>query len=334
VHLADVNGDGYADVCVRLADGVHCALNQTNGAFAAHTLWSADFSDANGWSADAYGSTVMFADLNGDGRADVCGRSASGVVCAIARAGGGFGPATLWSADFGDAQGYGAAEGYYGSVRLADVNGDHYADVCARVPNGVVCALNTTTGAFAPASLWLGSDFTDALGWLPADYGATLMFGDLDGDGRADVCGRGPSGVRCALASGAAFVNSGPWSFRTDFSDAAGWGRARASWGSLRLADVDGDGRADMCGRSASGVVCATSNGGGFDGAMLLTPDAFTDALGFSTDAYGAALAMGDLTRGGRAAVCANSPTGLTCAASSVTPAASASGAPQPPPND
>lgn len=320
VRLADVNGDGYADACVRLSDGVHCALNQRDGTFAAHTLWSSAFSDANGWSGDAYGSTLMFADIDGDGRADVCGRSASGVVCALAQAGGGFGPASSWTADFSDAQGYGAAESYYGSIRLADVNGDGRPDVCARSSGGVVCALNTGSGGFATASLWTGDDFTDALGWQQAGYGATLMFGDLDGDGRADVCGRGPDGVHCALASGGSFIKARPWSFRTDFSDAAGWGASRASWGSLRLADVDGDGLADLCGRSAQGLVCATSNGGSFDAETLLTPGAFTDALGFSTDAYGGSLALGDLTGDRRADVCVRSSSGLVCAVDAGVP--------------
>src|SRR5262249_2941789 len=161
-------------------------------------------------------------------------------------------------------------QGYYGSIRLADVNGDRLADVCARSTNGVMCALNTNSGSFAPSALWIGSDFTDALGWQPASYGATLLFGEVNGAGVAGGCGRGPSGVRCAVASGGAFVNSRPWSFRTDFSDTAGWGTTRAYWGSLRLADIDGDGIADLCGRSSAGVVCAISNSGSFDVATPL----------------------------------------------------------------
>ncbi len=40
-------------------------------------------------------------------------------------------------------------------------------------------------------------DFTDALGWLPDKHGTTLMLGDVDGDGRADVCGRGGATLLC-----------------------------------------------------------------------------------------------------------------------------------------
>jgi LmbE family N-acetylglucosaminyl deacetylase len=314
-RLADVNGDGVADACIRLADGIHCALGDGAGAFAAESLWSPDFSDANGWVGDAYGSTVTFGDLNGDGRADVCARSAGGVVCALSLATGGFGPSTVWTADFSDAQSYGSAQGYYGSLRLADVTGDGYADVCARGPGGVVCAVNSHSSSFLAATVWTSADFTDALGWLPAQYGATLMFADIDGDGLADVCGRGPAGVRCATASaGGGFRNSRPWSNRTDFSDAAGWNASAASWGTLRLADVDGDGKADLCGRSSLGFVCGVSNGGAFDAARLVSPNAFTDALGYSTAAYGSSAAVGDLNRDGHRDLCARSAAGVVCA--------------------
>ncbi|HEY2031712.1 MAG TPA: FG-GAP-like repeat-containing protein [Myxococcales bacterium] len=314
-RLADVDGDGVADACIRLADGVHCARGDGAGGFAPESLWSSDFSDANGWSADANGSTLMFGDLNGDGRADVCARSASGVVCALALATGGFGPSSLWSADFSDAQSFGSAQGYYGSLRLADVTGDGYADLCGRGPGGIVCAVNSRSSSFLTATPWTTDDFTDALGWLPAQYGATLMFADIDGDGLADVCGRGPAGVRCATASaGGGFRDSRPWSNRTDFSDAAGWNASAASWGSLRLADVDGDGKADLCGRSALGFVCGISNGGAFDTALLVSPNAFTDALGYSAAVYGSSAAAGDLNRDGHRDLCARSAAGVVCA--------------------
>src|SRR5258708_25694656 len=31
---------------------------------------------------------------------------------------------------------------YYGSIRLADINGDGLADLCGRGPNGIVCAIS------------------------------------------------------------------------------------------------------------------------------------------------------------------------------------------------
>jgi hypothetical protein len=317
-RLGDVNGDGYADACARLNGGLLCALNARSGAFASHQLYSAAFSDAAGWLPDAYGSTLQIADVDGNGRADVCGRSTGGIYCATANADGTamVNPRT-WSSgtDFSDAEGWAASSARYGSIRLADVNGDGFADVCGRTSTGVVCALNDKAGRFGAYTLWI-ADFTDALGWQAPQYGSTLQLADVNGDGRADVCGRGPAGIRCATANaaGTAFVDAHQWSLRADFSDADGWGAGAGYYGSIRLADVNGDGLADVCGRRATGVACAISNGAAFDGALAVLPDGYTDALGWSSAPYGATIQLGDLDRDGRRDVCGRGPSGLVCA--------------------
>jgi hypothetical protein len=122
--------------------------------------------------------------------------------------------------------------------------------------------------------------------------------------------------VQCATANatGTGFTDIHPWSLRSDFSDADGWGAAAGYYRSIRLADFDGDGRADVCGRSANGVVCAFSNGGGFDVAQRVMPRGYTDASGWSATYYGATIQFGDLGNDGRGDVCGRGPTGLVCA--------------------
>jgi VCBS repeat protein/GlcNAc-PI de-N-acetylase len=314
-RLGDVNGDGYADACIRLGGGVYCALNTSGGGFAPYALYSAAFSDAAGWLPAAYGSTLQLGDVNGDGKADVCGRKGDGIWCATANAdGSAFDAASRWSTDFSDGDGWGASAGYYGSIHLGDVNGDGYADVCGRSPAGIVCALNNKAGGFSSATLWSG-DFTDAQGWQPDQYGSTIQLGDINGDGKADVCGRGPNGVQCATASaGAGFADTRPWSLRNDFSDADGWSAGAAYYGSIRLADINGDGKADVCGRNAGGLVCAIANGAGFDVAQPVTLQAYSDGLGWSGAAYGATIQFADLGHDGRRDVCGRAATGLVCA--------------------
>jgi hypothetical protein len=326
-QLADVNGDGYADACVRRSDGVYCALNARTGSFSPYTRWLPDFSDASGWQADQYGTTVQFADVNGDGKADVCGRSPAGIICATADASASaFVDPRRWSTgpDFSDTDpsvpgGFGSAATYYRSIRFADINGDGYADVCGRTPAGIRCALNNRAGGFGSSALWTGDDFTDALGWAPEQYGTTIQLGDINGDGRADVCGRGPSGIRCSLtnSSGTGFINPHFWSFRVDFSDADSWGSwatASSYFRSIRLADVNGDGYADLCGRGPSGIVCAISNGMGFDRLLPMITRDFADAQGWLADLYGSTIRFGDLSRRMRPDLCGRGPSGLRCA--------------------
>jgi hypothetical protein len=42
------------------------------------------YTDGSGWSATIYGATIQFGDLDHDRRHDVCGRGATGLVCAKA----------------------------------------------------------------------------------------------------------------------------------------------------------------------------------------------------------------------------------------------------------
>ena len=139
------------------------------------------------------------------------------------------------------------------TFQLADVDGDGRADGCGRAADGIVCALASGTGFAAPRALSSGKDFADAdaIGWR-AGYAASIRFGDLNGDGRADVCGRGPDGVVCALSLGRAFARATNW-LAAGMTDADG---VRGRDATLVLADVNGDGRADLCGLGADGVAC------------------------------------------------------------------------------
>lgn len=219
--FADVNGDGAPDICGRHATGIMCAIN-AGSEFAPETLWTSEFGDSEGWHADpALYSTIRFVDLNGDGYADVCGRYGDGIRCAFNSGGNHFEPATLWTESFSDAEGWNTGAEYYSTIRYVDVTGDGNLDVCGRDANGVVCAVNTACAAFAPVTVW-ANHFTDASGWNtdPA-YFSTIQFVDVSGDGLPDVCGRGASGIECAVNEVMTFGAASTWS--SSFSDAAGW---------------------------------------------------------------------------------------------------------------
>ena len=163
------------------------------------------------------------------------------------------------------------------------------------------------------------------LGWVDSASGTTLQYGDIDGDTYQDVCGRGGAGMICMLGTGSTVVNQGferahIWSHTGDFSNDQGWNASAAYYGSIRLGDVNGDGRADVCGRNAGGVWCAQSTGQAFAPAQRMIPaDPFLDPS-YGAAANGSSLALlrldGDTHRDVclRGSLAPASGTGLRCA--------------------
>ncbi|AKV00755.1 Rhs family protein [Labilithrix luteola] len=232
LHLADVTGDGQSDVCVRAARAIACAAADVTGTLGAYRVWEAEgdsqtlgFADVDGdgkadacdrtatgivcarstgkkfdrphvWLADAHlgadlGDTLALADVDGDGKADVCGSSVRGITCALSD-GHRFGRAHRWSTEGGLAKGL-------AQVRYGDLNGDGRADVCTDSGRAIRCAFSNGRG-FLQSSSWLDENALAAQGWTTPELAATLQLGDINGDGRADLCGRGPDGLSCALA--------------------------------------------------------------------------------------------------------------------------------------
>jgi hypothetical protein len=304
IRFPDVNGDGAADVCGRVSAGILCGLND-GARFTNLSLWLPHFSDDGGWANAPYYSTIHYADVNGDGKDDVCGRGGAGVHCALSN-GTTFDTFRLWGESFSDAGGW-LDPSQYSTILFPDVNGDGSADACGRHGTGVVCGLSTG-GAFAPATLW-SPTFSTALDWNLAPYYATLRFPDLNADGMADVCGRARDGVYCGLSSGGAFTATSRWLAR--FTDAEGWGQP-ASYLTMAFPDVDGDGRADVCSRGAEGVLCALNIAGAF-GAAAVWSSAFSDINGWGAAPLYTLIRYADLDGDGSADVCGRDAAGVSC---------------------
>lgn len=267
LRMLDLDGDGRQDLCARDADGIVCVRSDGRG-FGAPFRGPA-WSDADGWDDPANASTLRAGDINGDGRDDLCARANTGILC-VRSTGDGFEATPVSGPAWSDDAGWDSAVSY-GTLRLADLDGDGRADLFGRGPEGVVFSLATEDGF---AEVRSGPIWSDDSGWADPSNAFTLRLGDIDGDGRVDLCGRANAGIRCVLWADGYGTGSfvGP-----TWSDDAGWDLPAQYW-SIRLADVTGDGRADLCGRAPEGLVCAASLG-----------DHFGDPVpvGWGTDAEG-----------------------------------------------
>jgi Domain of unknown function (DUF4394)/FG-GAP-like repeat len=250
--LADVNGDGMADIVGFSSAGVFESLATGGGHFAAPTFELAAFgTNAGGWSSDNTYPRAL-ADVNGDTRADIVAFSSAGVFESLADASGHFGAPTFELAAFGTNAGGWSSNDTYPRA-LADVNGDHMADIVGFGADGVFVSLATGGGDFAAPTFELATFGASAGrgGWTSQDlYPRTLA--DVNADGMADIVGFGSAdGIVVSLATGGGHFAS-PTSQLSVFGPNNGWSSDTTY--PRQLADINGNGSADIVGFAANGV--------------------------------------------------------------------------------
>ena len=280
-ELADVNGDGMADIVGFGQAGVYVSLATGNGHFAAPTFELAAFGPgAGGWSSDNLYHREL-ADVNGDGMADIVGFGQAGVYVSLATGNGHFAAPTFELAAFGPGAGGWSSDNLY-HRELADVNGDGMADIVGFGQAGVYVSLATGNGHFAAPTFELAAFGPGAGGWS-SDNLYHRELADVNGDGMADIVGFGQAGVYVSLATGNGH-------FAAPTFELAAFGPGAGGWSSdnlyhRELADVNGDGMADIVGFGQAGVYVSQATGNGHFAAPTFELAAFgPGAGGWSSD--------------------------------------------------
>lgn len=250
-EMGDVNGDGRADIIAFGDDGATVALSDGSG-FVDAGLWVADFGYmAGGWRNERH--TRAIGDVDGDGLDDIVGFGQHGVLVGLSN-GDSFDPAQSWLRDFAQSSGWRIAQH---ERALGDVNGDGMADLVGFHDYGVIIALSDGS-SFTNGGLW-SEDFGSLDdGWSNDRHVRSVA--DVNGDGLDDLVGFGEDGVHVALASDGEFLPAELWSDGFGYDD--GW---RVDLHERRLADINGDGMADIVGFGDYGTIVALSNGSGFE---------------------------------------------------------------------
>jgi Leucine-rich repeat (LRR) protein len=253
--LADVNGDGLADIVAFGNKATYVSLS--NGArFGAPVAWIAGYGvSAGGWTShDAY--PRYLADVNGDGKADIVAFGAKGTYVSLST-GSGFAPAALWLNGFGVFAGGWSSQDLYPRL-LGDVNGDGLADIIAFGDKATYVSLSDGARFGAPA-VWLNAYGASAGGWTSWDVFPRLI-GDVNGDGLADIVAFGNRATYVSLSTGSGF--QGPVAWINGYGVQAGGWVSQDIYPRL-LGDVNGDGKADIvaCGNNATYVSLSTGSG-------------------------------------------------------------------------
>ncbi len=236
-HVADLTGDGKADLVWRTANGdVQLWLSTGGGGFTTQDLGVVP----TGWTIQQAG------DFTGDGKADILWRQANGDV-ALWLANSGAGYTGFTGQDLGVVPTGWSIEG------IGDFQASGKEDILWRQANGDV-------------ALWLANTGAGYTGFTSYDLGVVATgwdvagVADFSGSGKAEILWTDASGdlVLWAANSGAGF----------DGFTGQSLGAVPAGWTIQQIADVNGDGKADIVWLTPGGEsdLWASNSGSGFSG--------------------------------------------------------------------
>ncbi|GAA4972167.1 FG-GAP-like repeat-containing protein [Actinoplanes utahensis] len=136
----------------------------------------------------------------------------------------------------------------FGGVAAGDVTGDGYADLVGRRSDGTLALYpNNGAGATAP----YGPNRVVGSGWQSM---STFRVADVTGDGKADIVAVGADGALLLYAHSG--DNAAPYG--TGRAIGSGW----ASFRHVTVADVTGDGKADVLGVASDGALSLYAHSG------------------------------------------------------------------------
>ena len=302
IVTGDFNGDGKLDLAmvngsVQQPEGVSVWLGRGDGTFTPGPVFS------------IAATSLAVADFNGDGFADLAVGygPAPGINVYLSNGDGTFAAPIVYSVS-GEQLGM--------ALATADLNLDGNADLIA------VTAVFSEPGVHNRLSVLMGrgdGTFLQSAGWVddPVSDGnaqGSLAIGDLNGDGIPDLVlqdGFAYASYRCSVT---ALVGNGDGTFEPPASYLCGSTSQTSANGSssgVLVADVDGDGKADVAALYAYNQGFLQLLPGNGDGTLqTASVFSFPNTL-YTPDGYVAPMAMADFNGDGRIDFVASSTEGI-----------------------
>ncbi|CZT02070.1 uncharacterized protein RAG0_09396 [Rhynchosporium agropyri] len=179
VHWADINGDGlddYVYVSTDLSGGLGVALNTGNGVMGPYLRVTT-------FPASCPRSGVRFADMTGDGKADVCCLDANGDLNCWKNTPGSESRSPTWVPTGYLIKSKGYSQDF---VRLADIDGDGRADYVVIGTDGSMSGWRNAAVDNSQPSAWI--PFGGIINNLSSTYSPSRWrFADLNGDYKEDL---------------------------------------------------------------------------------------------------------------------------------------------------
>lgn len=248
-----LNGDRRADAVIKDGDSLDSVVNAGFDRKTGAAAWAAAVPITDGWeAADATG--LYLGDLNGDGRTDAFTKEGDTLYGMINS---GYNRTTgkvTWKAKVPIAQGF--ADVATNSLYAADFDGDGRTDLLSKEGDQLYAYRNAGYNYATREVAW-GPKTATASGWSAADPTAVYA-GDLDADGRTDLMSKEGDFLYAYHNDGYDYT-TGEVAWGTKTPIGSGWSNTFDA--AVYLADISGDGRADLVTKVRDHLY-ASGNGG------------------------------------------------------------------------